>query len=186
MTPMVLCRTVTMRPCGSFRLIGHCTAGGTPGATLGSRCRLGSSCGMSNQDSTESRTGKRQAGSLPGFCTLLGMNLSGKAAKISQLTWRTVMIMASTTRPRRPFILRNKNVTNSPMISSSLHHVGTWQSQDRRKSFGARAIQRLELLRLQPLCSFLKEGSDPIRVILRDIQGRSAASTGDGQVDELC
>src|SRR6266568_3649841 len=71
---------------------------------------------------------------------LAGMNLSGKAAKISQLTWRTVMIIASTTRPRRPFILRNKNVTKSPMSSSSLPYVGTWQSQDRRKSFGARAI----------------------------------------------
>src|SRR3989440_10182254 len=139
-TPRVLCRTVTMRPRGSFRLIGHCTAGGIDGANLGSRGRLGSIFGVSNQDSIGPRKGKRHAGSLPGFCTLLGMNLSGKAAKISQLTWSTVMIMASSTRPRRPFIFRNKNVTNSPMSSSLLHYVGTWHSQDRRKSFGARDV----------------------------------------------
>src|SRR5713226_10461541 len=80
---------------------------------------------MSNQESMGFRKGKRQAGSLPGFCTLLGINLSGKAAAISQLTWRTVMIAASATRARRPFILRNKNLTNGPISSSSLHHGGT-------------------------------------------------------------
>src|SRR5438034_10818515 len=43
----------------------------------------------------------------------------------------------------------------------------------------------LDPRKLQPLCSFLEDGSGPIRVILRDIQCRSATSAGDGQVDEL-
>src|SRR5262245_16487095 len=137
-TPIVLCRTVTIRPCGSFRLIGHCVSGGTLGANLGSRCRLGSICGMSNQDSIGPRKGKRHSGSLPGFCTLLGMNLSGKAPKISQLTCSTVMIMASATSPRRPFIFRNKNVTKSPMNSSSLQQVDVqlYLYEDQRITWG--------------------------------------------------
>src|SRR5215472_3840072 len=122
-TPAVLCETSTIWACASLGLTGHCASGGGFGGRFGSGCRLGSSCGISNRDSIGSRNGKRQAGSLPTFCTLLGINLSGKAEKISQLTCSTVMIIASTTRPRRPFILRNKNVTKSPMDSSWLHHV---------------------------------------------------------------
>src|SRR5438552_3786894 len=123
-TPTVLCETSTIWACASFGLTGHCASGGGFGGRFGSGCRLGSSCGISNQDSIGFRNGKRQAGSLPTFCTLLGINLSGKAAKISQLTCSTVNITASTTRPRRPFIYRNKNLNKCPIGSSWLHPSG--------------------------------------------------------------
>src|ERR1051326_2866134 len=100
--------------------MGHCASGGGLGGRLGSGWSVGSNCGRSNQDSTGSRKGKRQTGSLPMFCTLLGMNLSGKAAAMSLPTCSTVIITASKTSPRSPFILRYKNVNKSPMCSSCL------------------------------------------------------------------
>ena len=124
-TPMVLCETSTIWACTSFGLTGHCASGGGFGGRFGSGCRLESSCGVSNQDSIGSRNGKRHLGSFPLFWTLLGINLSGNAAKISLLTWNTVIITASTTRPRRPFIFRNKNLNKSPIGSSWLHHSGS-------------------------------------------------------------
>src|SRR5213078_4215391 len=120
-TPTVLCETGTIWACTSFGLTGHWASGGGFGGRFGLGCRLESSCGISNQDSIGSRNGKRHLGSFPTFWTLLGINLSGNAAKISLLTWSTVTITASTIRPRRPFIFRYKNLNKSPICSSCLH-----------------------------------------------------------------
>ncbi len=60
-----------------------------PGCTGGcdlSNCSDGSKRGISNLSRIGFRNWKVQDGSLPVFCTLLGINLSGKAAQIVQKT----------------------------------------------------------------------------------------------------
>src|SRR6266550_6971270 len=143
-TPTVLCETSTIWACTSFGLTGHCASGGGFGGRFGSGCRLGSSCGISNQDSIGSRNGKEQTGSLPTFCTLLGINLSGKAAKISQLTCSTLNITTSTIRPRRPCVYRNKNLNKFPIGSSWLHRSSVEPSPEAYMSVigGAGSIAR--------------------------------------------
>src|SRR5215471_12791295 len=71
----------------------------------------GSSLGVSKISSSPGlsfspRNEKVQAGSLPGFCTLLGIHLSGCSAIISQLTCATATTIASTTSKRYPFRFR--------------------------------------------------------------------------------
>src|ERR1051326_4275 len=93
--------------------IGH---GVTPGCWFGcpgaSGASAGSNRGMSNLSRIGLRNGKVQAGSFPALPTLLGINLSGKAAAISQPTCKMVIVIAMTTSQRYPLRLRNKNLNN--------------------------------------------------------------------------
>src|SRR5258708_849282 len=85
---------------------GVCT--GWPGANGAS---AGSSKGVSNISRIGFRNEKVQEGSFPAFCTLLGINLSGKAAVISEPTCKIVIIIARIISRRYPFKLRNRNLT---------------------------------------------------------------------------
>src|SRR5437588_8722440 len=72
----------------------------------------GSNRGISNLSRIGFRNEKVQEGSFPAFCTLLGINLSGKAAAISEPTCKIVIIIARSISRRYPFKLRNRNLTN--------------------------------------------------------------------------
>src|SRR6266404_7214268 len=114
---------------GFDRLTGHGEVGGgwtwwLPG---GGRSD-GSSAGVSKRSSSPGlsfrpRNGKLQAGSLPGFWTLLGIHLRGWSARISQPTCATATTIASTTRKRYPFRLRYRNLNKNIVPSSPRKHV---------------------------------------------------------------
>src|SRR6266496_469234 len=139
---------------------------------------------MSNHDSIGFRKGKRQAGSLPAFWTLLGINLSGNAPRISLLTCRTVRTIASTTRRRNPFILLNKNLTNANIDFSSLHGSNREQAPKAEGKSGQGSLRRMEQDQLGPHDSFLKNGSGSWQTILFSMQRWSASSNGDGSISQ--
>src|SRR5436853_5425118 len=101
-----------------FDETGQCKVGGCLGACPGCGCSNGSSQGVSNLSRNLSKNGKVQAGSDPGLLILLGINLSGKAARISEPTRVSVSNIARTIRKRYPFRLRSRNLKN--IIPSSL------------------------------------------------------------------
>src|SRR5438046_219286 len=120
MTPMTLC--CVMRGCnmefGSDGFAGQGASGGCPGGWLGGvggGRRDGSRAGVSKLERKPSRNGKVQAGSDPGLLTLLGMNLSGIAARRSEPTCAIVTRIARITRSRYPLRLRYKNLTRNNM-----------------------------------------------------------------------
>src|SRR5438128_1049323 len=120
MTPMTLCCVV--RGCnmefGSDGVTGQGASGGCPGGWLGGvggGRRDGYRAGVSNFVRKPSKNGKVQSGSEPGLLTLLGMNLSGMAARRSEPTCAIVTRMARITRSRYPLRLRYKNLTRNNM-----------------------------------------------------------------------
>src|SRR4051794_6057932 len=72
------------------------------------------------------RNGNVHVGSAPGLLTLLGMNLSGKAAPISQPTCANVTKIANTTNLRYPRRFRYKNLSSialsTPATAEKRHY----------------------------------------------------------------
>src|SRR5436309_13689864 len=118
MTPMTLCCVV--RGCnmefGSDGVAGQGASGGCPGGWLGrvgGGRKDGSRACVSKLLRKPSKNGKVQAGSEPGLLTLLGMNLSGIAARRSEPTCAIVTRIARITRSRYPLRLRYRNFTKN-------------------------------------------------------------------------
>src|SRR6266700_3182167 len=139
---------------------------GWPGANGAS---AGSRKGVSNISRIGFRNGKVQEGSFPAFCTLLGINLSGKAAAISEPTCKIVTPIARTTSKRYPFKLRNRNLTNIDVSRFSFDKHAAGLSSVAASSLCCGLEQPISTSRLYP-----------VRIIFENSQNRPAPN-GDRQ-----